>query len=291
MNQFFNDLKLQYRIGGVPEKLIYWNVALFAIPFVLKGILSLFNIHFNFEHFVSMSSNPADLLWKPWSLITYAFFHGGFFHLLSNLIVLHFSSRLFMTFFTQKQLLSVYLQGAIVGALFFLISYFIFPRFSGVTAPMVGASAAVNAVLFAIAFYAPHMQIRLLLIGNVKLWHIALVFFILDLIRLSGTNAGGHIAHIGGVFLGYLFVSQLNKGKDISKWLTNLIDYLMHLGQPKAKPFKKVYKTENTTYRTTSSLSKTENQQKIDAILDKISQSGYDSLSKEEKEFLFKAGK
>jgi membrane associated rhomboid family serine protease len=238
-----------------------------------------------------MSSNPADLLWKPWSLITYAFFHAGFFHILSNLIVFHFSSRLFLTFFTQKQLLGVYIQGAIFGALFFLISYYVFPRFSGLTAPMVGASAAVNAVLFAIAIYAPHMQIRLLLIGNVKLWHIALVFFVLDLIRLSGSNAGGHIAHIGGVFFGYLFISQLKNGNDITKWFSNFIDYMMQLGKPKKQPFKKVYKNEPAPYRTTSKLSKTEEQKKIDAILDKISQSGYDSLSKEEKEFLFKAGK
>lgn len=291
MNKFFDDLKLQYRIGGVPEKLIFWNVALFAIPFVLQGILSLFNINFNFEQYVSMSSNPIDLLWKPWSIVTYAFFHAGFFHILSNLIVFHFSSRLFMTFFTQKQLLSVYLQGAIFGALFFLISYFIFPRFSGMNAPMVGASAAVNAVLFAIAIYAPQMQIRLLLIGNVRLWHIALIFFILDLIRLSGTNAGGHIAHIGGVFLGYLFVNQLKNGKDITKWLTNTIEYFMNLGKPKSTPFKKVYKTDQNGQGSNVSTRKSENQQKIDAILDKISQSGYDSLSKAEKEFLFKAGK
>lgn len=287
--RFFDELKLQYKIGGVPEKLIYWNVALFAIPFVLQGLLSLFNIGFNFSHYVSMSSNPVDLLWKPWSIITYAFFHASFFHILSNLIVLHFSSRLFLTFFTQKQLLGVYLLGAIFGALFFLISYFVFPRFSGINAPMVGASAAVNAILFAIAIYAPQMQIRLLLIGNVKLWHIALVFFILDLIRLSGSNAGGHIAHIGGVFLGYLFIAQLKNGNDVTKWVSTTIDYFANLGKP--KPLRKVYKSENPTTYSRSTSNKTSNQKQIDAILDKISQSGYESLTKEEKEFLFKAGK
>uniref|UniRef100_UPI00404941D8 rhomboid family intramembrane serine protease n=1 Tax=Flavobacterium sp. TaxID=239 RepID=UPI00404941D8 len=287
--RFFDELKLQYKIGGVPEKLIYWNVALFAIPYVIQGLLSLFKIGFDFEQFVSMSSNPADLLWKPWSIITYSFFHATFLHILSNLIVLHFSSRLFLTFFTQKQLLGVYLQGAIFGALFFLISYFVFPKFSGMNHPMVGASAAVSAVLFAIAIYAPQMQIRLLLIGNVKLWHIAIVFFVLDLIRLSGTNAGGHIAHIGGVFLGYLFISQLKKGNDVTKWVSATIDYFTNLGKP--KPLRKVYKSENPTTYSRTATTKTPNQKQIDAILDKISQSGYDSLTKEEKEFLFKAGK
>jgi membrane associated rhomboid family serine protease len=287
--RFLDDLKLQYKIGGVPEKLIYWNVALFAIPFVLQGLLSLFNIGFNFSQYVSMNSNPADLLWKPWSIITYSFFHASFFHILSNLIILHFSSRLFLTFFTQKQLLGVYLQGAIFGALFFMTSYYIFPRFSGVNAPMVGASAAVNAVLFAVAIYAPQMQVRLLLIGNVRLWHIALVFFILDLIRLSGTNVGGHIAHIGGVLLGYFFIIQIKKGQDITQWVSATIEYFTSIGKP--KPLRKVYKAANPATYSKTTAHKTPNQKQIDAILDKISQSGYDSLSKEEKEFLFKAGK
>ena len=284
----WDDLKIQYKIGGVTEKLIYWNVALFALPYVIQGLLSLFSIDFPFLNIFSLSSDPMDLTWKPWSIFTYAFFHGGFFHLLFNLIVLHFVSQLFITFFTQKQLLSLYMLGALVAGFFFLVSYLIFPRFSGTKIPLVGASGAVSAILFGVALYAPHMQIRLLLIGMVRLWHIAMVLFTLDLIRLSGANAGGHLAHIGGAFIGYIFAVQLKKGNDITGYMTATIDYLSNIFKPKPKiPFKKVHK--NSAVTSVNVKQKDKKQQQIDEILDKISKSGYDSLSKDEKEFLFKS--
>lgn len=284
------DLKQQYLMGGVTEKLIYWNVALFAIPFALQGILSLFTITFNFLHYVNLSSHPGELIWKPWSILTYSFFHEDFFHILFNLLVLNFCARLFLTFFTQKQLLSLYLMGGIFSGLIFIIGFLIFPRFTDITIPLIGSSGAVMAVLFGVTTYAPHMQIRLLLIGNVKLWHIAIVLFFLDLIRLSGSNAGGHIAHLGGALFGYLYSTQLKNGSDITKPFTSFVDGLVNIFRGrKSTPFKKVHKNE--TYSKPKPAPKDKTQQQIDEILDKISKSGYDSLTKEEKEFLFKAGK
>lgn len=284
-----DDLKMQYRLGGVAERIIFWNIACFVIPYVLMGILSLFTVQFDFFHWFSLSSNPSDLLWKPWSIITYAFFHAGFLHIFFNLLWFHFAARLFQTFFTQKQLLGVYFLGAIVGGVFFILSFLVFPRFSGLNVPMVGASAAVNAVLIAIAVYAPHMSIRLFFLGNVKLWHIAVCFFILDLIRLSGSNAGGHLSHIGGALFGYIFIKQLQNGNDLTRFFSAFIDwFLAFFKSKKEKPFRKVHRNENPASQTnTNNIS----QQQIDAILDKISQSGYDSLTKKEKELLFKAGK
>ncbi len=288
------DLKLQYRIGGIAQKLIYWNVALFAIPYIVFGLLSLFEIKIDFLNYVSLSSNPADLLWKPWSIITYAFFHYGIFHIFFNLLVLNFSSRLFLTYFTQKQLLSLYCVGGIFAGLIYLISYFLFPALAHLNVSLVGASGAVMAILFAAATFFPLTEIRLFLIGNVKLWHIALFLIITDLIQLPLENTGGHLAHLGGALFGYIYIKQIRKGNDIGQWFSGILDNLANLFEKRAKtPFKKVHKNYNQTNTKNVSkiVTKDKTQQQIDEILDKISQSGYDSLTKEEKEFLFKAGK
>lgn len=284
------DFKQQYILGGVTEKLIYWNVILFAVPWILKGVLALFGINFGFVEYISLSSNPADLLWKPWTIISYAFFHADFFHILFNLIILNFVSRLFMTYFTQKQLLSLYLLGAIFAGFIYIGSYLIFPALIRQEAILIGASGAVMAVLFAVAAFNPYMEIRLLLIGRVKIWHIAMVYLVIDLISLSSANVGGHIAHLGGALFGYLFSSQIKNGTDITKTFSTFMDYVVNFfSGSKKTTFKKVHK--NTTYTTPKQSPKDKSQQQIDAILDKISKSGYDSLTKEEKEFLFKAGK
>lgn len=289
------DLKLQYRIGGVANRLIYWNVGLFAVPYIVFGILSLFKIQIDFLSYVSLSSNPADLLWKPWSLISYAFFHAGILHILFNMIMLNFSSRLFTTYFTQKQLFGLYVLGSIFAGLIYIISYFVFPALSNSNTTLVGASGAVMAILFATVTYNPLMELRLLLIGNVKLWHIALFILIIDLIQLPLENTGGHLAHLGGAFFGFLFIKSLQGGTDLSKIVSAVIDFFANLFKPrKATPFKKVhknYKPEPKKETASRIVTKDKTQQQIDEILDKISQSGYDSLTKEEKEFLFKAGK
>lgn len=282
---------MQYRMGGVVEKLIYLNVALFAIPFVLTGVLSLFSIRFGFIPWVSLSSDPSDLLWKPWSILSYAFFHSGIFHILFNLIIFYFISRLFLTFFTQKQLLNVYLVGALFAGSVYIVSYLIFPALISYKASLIGASGSVMAVMFATTTFAPQMQVRLLLIGNVKLWQIALFYLIIDLISLSSSNTGGHIAHLGGALFGYLFVKNIQRGNDITAWFGGFMDYVANgfKTTKTKKHFKKVY--HNPTPKPSPKPSKDKAQQQIDEILDKISKSGYDSLTKEEKEFLFKAGK
>lgn len=295
MNSILDDLKLQFRSGDIVTKLIFWNIALFAVPFIFFGILRLFNITVEFLEYVSLSSRPADLLWKPWSFISYAFFHAGIFHILFNLIMLNFAGRLFLTFFTQKQLMSLYILGSVFAGVIYIISYMFFPSLTMINATLIGASASVMAILFATVTYAPLMEVRLFLFGNVKLWHIAIVLVIIDLIQLPLSNTGGHLAHLGGAFFGYIYISQLKKGNDIGKWLSNLIDTASDAitGKKKQK-FKKVhrnYQSRQPTAPTSRIVTKDRTQQQLDEILDKISQSGYDSLTKEEKEFLFRAGK
>ncbi len=288
------DLKLQYRIGGFAQKLIYWNVGLFAIPYIVFGLLSLFGIQINFLYYVSLSSNPADLLWKPWSIITYFFFHSGFFHILFNMMILNFSSRLFLNYFSQKQFLSLYFVSGIFAGIIYIICYFLFPSLAHLQVSLVGASGAIMAILFATATFSPLSEIRLMFIGNVKLWHIAFALIVIDLIQLPLENTGGHLAHLGGAFFGYLYIKQIQNGNDITAWFTILIDKLASVFNKKeANPFKKVHVNYSKTEpKSTSKIIKKDiKQQQIDEILDKISQSGYDSLSAADKDFLFKVDK
>jgi membrane associated rhomboid family serine protease len=283
-----DDIKLQYKIGGVANRVIYWNVAvfLFSIPLFYQ-----FKAYaFDYPVWISLSSNPKDILYFPYTLFTYIFLHGGFWHLFFNMMMLNFSSRLFLTFFTQKQFLGTYLlSGIFAGLCYVVLSYFL-----GVNSYVVGASGAIMGVLVATTTYQPLMMVRLFLFGNVKLWHFTGVILLLFLLQIGLDNTGGQIAHFGGAFFGIVYIKLLQNGTDLSTIVTSVIDFFVNLFQPKkATPFKKVHVNPKkpATKSQSKIVIKDKSQQQIDEILDKISQSGYDSLTVEEKEFLFKAGK
>lgn len=282
-----DDLKLQYKIGGISNKLMYWNVGAFvlSIPFFYQFRGG----GFFYPSWIALSSNPSDLLFFPWTLLTYSFLHSGFFHLFFNMMVLNFSSRLFLTYFSQKQFLGLYLLSSIFAGLAFFVSYYLL----GIESLIVGASGAVMAVLVATTTYQPLMEIRLLLIGNVKLWHITGVILLLDAMQILTDNTGGHIAHLAGALFGFIFIKLLQNGTDLSKIVSSIIDFFVNMVQPKKEnPFKKVHVNVKKPILKTQSkiITKDKNQQQIDEILDKIGKSGYESLTEDEKEFLFKAG-
>lgn len=282
------DIKLQYKIGGIANKMVYWNVGVFllSIPLFYQFKTGVFA----YPDWLAVSSEPLAIVYKPWTLVTYAFFHDGFLHLFFNMMVLHFSSRLFLTFFTQKQYLGLYLLGSVFAGLVYVLSFYLL----GHSSLMVGASAAIMALLVATTTYQPLMELRLLLIGNVKLWHITGVLLLLDLLQIQMNNTGGHIAHLSGAFFGYIYIKLLQNGTDLSRMVSVVIDFFTHLFSPKkSTPFKKVHVNPKkpTVKKESKIVAKDKTQQQIDEILDKISQSGYDSLTSEEKEFLFKAGK
>jgi membrane associated rhomboid family serine protease len=276
-----DDLKMQYKMGGIAVQVIFWNLLCFLISLVFFYQFQL-GI-FYYPNWVALSSEPSVLVTKPWTLISYAFFHYGFGHLFFNMMVLHFSSTLFLTFFNTKQFLGLYLLSAFFSGLAFVIAYY----FLNLSSAMVGASAAIMAILVATTTFRPLMNVRLLLIGNVKLWHITAVILVLDFMQFRIENTGGHIAHLAGAFFGFIFIKLLQNGIDLSRILNNPFKI------SKRKPFKKVHKNYPKSVPKPSSriVVKDKTQQQIDEILDKISQSGYDSLTQEEKEFLFKAGK
>ncbi|MFP9099643.1 rhomboid family intramembrane serine protease [Flavobacterium sp. RHBU_24] len=300
---FIDDLKLEYKIGGVVQRLIFWNVGLFVFPLIIFSLLKLGGITLpafdwttgGTQNWFTVNSNPADLLWKPWSLITYAFLHYGFLHLLMNMLWLFFAGRMFLTFFTQKQFFGLYILSAIFAGLVFIASYTLLPIFNGINASMVGASAAVMAVLVAAAVYAPYYEVRFMFIGTIKLWHIAAFFIVLDLIYISAENTGGHIAHLSGALFGYLYIVLLRKGTDLSTGVSAVLAFFTNLFRSKkSAPFRKVHRNNAPTQpvrKPAAFRTKDLTQQQIDDILDKISQSGYDSLTKDEKDFLFKVGK
>lgn len=282
-----DDLKLQYKLGGIAMRVIYWNVACFLISLVFYN----FSIgEFEFPNWLALSSDPQVFMFKPWTFLTYAFFHDGFWHLLFNMMVLNFSSTLFLTYFTQKQYLGLYILSAVFAGVVFALSYY----FLNYSASIVGASAAIMAILVATTTYQPLMNIRLLLIGNVKLWHITAVILILDLMQFRLGNMGGHISHLAGAVFGFIFIKLLQNGTDLSIVISRILDFFTNLFRKSpSTPFKKVHKNYNKPTQKPMSkiVTKDKTQQQIDEILDKISQSGYDCLTKEEKEFLFKAGK
>jgi|SRR5690625_1338241 len=299
---FRDKIQHQYRMAGITERLIAINVFVFVLFIILKVFAFFFQADQALEKLTDLlilPRQPEVFMVRPWTIITYAFMHAGFWHIASNMIILYFSGRFFLTFFSPKRLLNYYFLGAIAGGLFFLASYNLFPVFAdGRNYTLVGASASVMAILIGVATYAPNMVIRLF-VFNIKLWWIAAFFVIKDFVMIPVDNPGGHIAHLGGAALGYVYTTQLAKGRDIGLWFEKIADFIAGIFSKRKKtPFKKVYrnKTKPAGRRgpyTAKHQTKTqaEKQKKIDEILDKISKNGYESLTKEEKDFLFNAGK
>ena len=284
----FDDLKLQYRTGGMVQKLLFWNIGLFVLATFVDVVLKFSGFAFSYFDYVALSSNTIVFITKPWTILTFNFFHAGVFHLIFNVLVLHFSGRLFNTYFTDKQLFGVYLLGGVFSGLTFIVLYFVLGKVS----LLVGASGAIMALLMATATYAPFMLLRIPLLGVVKLWHVAFFILVMDLIQLPLENMGGHLAHFGGALFGFIYIKLLQKGVDMTKPISMFLDQLATVFKPKPKtPFRKVHRNTEKKSVHSSGQNTDMTQKQIDEILDKISQSGYDCLSKEEKEFLFKAGK
>jgi len=282
-----DDLKMQYKLGGIALKMIYWNIGCFLVSLVFFYQFK-FGA-FDFPNWIALSSEPSDFVLKPWTFLSYAFFHDGFFHLLFNMLVLNFASYLFLTFFSSKQYLGLYILSAVFSGLIFVLGFKLM-HYSGA---IVGASAAIMAILVAATTYSPLMGVRLFLFGNVKLWHITAVIIVLDLMQFRLENSGGHISHLAGAFFGFTYVKLLQNGIDMSKIVSTVLDFFFNIFQKPGTPFKKVHKNYKRPIEKPVSkiVVKDKKQQQIDEILDKISQSGYESLSQEEKEFLFQAGK
>ncbi|WP_445756442.1 rhomboid family intramembrane serine protease [Polaribacter sp.] len=283
MNNLKN-LKSKFDSGTIVEKLIYINIFIFLFTLFISVFQNLFKNDSNFLiQWFSLDASTDSLITKPWSLISYGFLHESFIHIIFNLIALYFIGNLFIDYFTQKQLFTFYLLGTFFGGLFYLFSQNYFPLFEGKTTTLIGASAGISTIFIGISTYMPNFELKIRFIGFVKLWYLAAIWVSLDVLGLTGENAGGHFAHLGGSIFGFLYINKVRNRK------FNIFKKLFSIFSPKNKPLKTVYKSTNNTKK--NSNTKDFTQKKIDIILDKISKSGYDTLTKEEKEILFKQGK
>lgn len=289
MTSLSQDIKGKLARLNVLEKMIAVNVAIYIFGFILGLIL-------NHQSGTSLSwlELPSDfgtLILKPWAIVTYAFAHYDFFHILFNMLWLYIIGQWFLNMFSPKLALNVYFLGAICGGLLFMVGYNLFPSILGLSY-LVGASASVRALLIFLCAYMPNREIRFFTIG-LKFWYFGAAIVAFDIIGVFGPNSGGNLAHLGGALLGYVYAKQLVKGHDIGKGFEKLMDTIAGFFKfSKKSPLKTVHKTKNKMGGyTKADFEEFNNQKKIDVILDKISKSGYDSLTAEEKEFLFRSGK
>ncbi len=288
----FQEIKRFFLRGSILARLIGVNVAVFVLINLFRVFFFLWNIEGAGEaltHWLGVSSNIHVVLHRPWTLITYMFLHLEFFHVLFNMVILYVGGRLFSDFIGPDRLTATYLIGGLAGAIFYIASFNIFPVFEDVAAfsVAIGASASVLAIFIAIAVYMPNYQLPLVLLGPIRLKYIALFFVIMDVISIDKGNPGGHLAHLGGALWGFIYATLLKAGKDPALVIGF---YLGKIGKVfRQKPsFNVEYSSERPLSDEEYNIQRAEHQQKIDEILDKISHSGYDSLTREEKELLFK---
>ena len=281
------EIRDSFKEGTTLTKLIYINLGVFMVVGLIAGILTLFNINSGWTYFLMLPADFGTLSHTPWTIISYMFSHTGFIHLLFNVLMLYWFGKIFMEFFSQKDLVGLYLIAGIAGGIFYLLAYHTFPFFAEKIAGsyLLGASASVLGIIVAVAVTAPNYPVRLVLIGEIRLKWIAIAGVVISLLNVASSNAGGEIAHLGGAFAGYIFAVRYQKGNNITNWVNRLLDNLVDLFRK--KPELKVTHRRPMTDQEYNLKKKQENDN-IDRILEKIKKGGYESLSKEEKQELFR---
>jgi len=297
MAGIFDELKQNFkRPNNALNQLIIVNAIVF-VGLGLLGVISSFSgsgtIYAIIDKQFTIPANLEEFIYRPWTLITYAFSHAGFFHILMNMLVLYWFGMLISEYLGSAKLVNLYVLGALAGGIVFILAYNLIPilaeRSSG---GMVGASAAVFSVATAAAVLLPDYRFRLILIGPVKIKYLVAVYIILSVLGSAGANAGGNLAHLGGAGIGFLYVKGLQAGTDFGLWIQKFLEGVKSIFSSKPK-IKVTYKNKSgnkSSGKASASNSKLE-QDEIDSILDKISEKGYESLSKEEKQKLFNASK
>jgi len=276
-------------LGGMLFGLILINVFLRLFEVSTPDIFGIFALPASFIGFIH----------QPWSLFTYMFMHAGILHILFNMLWLYWFGSLFLYFFSAKHLRGLYVLGGICGGLLYMVAYNVFPLFSSqVTgATLVGASASVLAIVAATAYREPDYRVQLFLFGAIRLKYLALVVIGIDVLSITSSNAGGHIAHLGGALAGLWFAASLSKGTDLTSWINWILDGFTSLFQKKTwkrKPKMKVHYGNSATGREKDydyNAHKKAQSDEVDRILEKLKKSGYDSLTTEEKKSLFDASK
>lgn len=301
MSNIVDDIKREFaKSENSLIKIILINTAVFLVLLITKIVLTLSQaapIYTWIINMLGLSASTNEFIHKPWTLITYFFTHEDIFHILFNMLFLYWFGKLVDEYLGAKRVVALYLLGGITGGVFFMVIYNLLPYFQANLSgpPMLGASAAAFSVAVGASTLLPNYTFNLIFLGPIRIKFIALFYIILSLAQTVGPNAGGNLAHLGGAFIGYIFIKLLQNGTDLGKPLYAVMNGWSKLFRK--RPSMQVTYREKQVYRSTSVYSSASssttiempNQTEIDTILDKISKSGYESLTKEEKQKLFKA--
>ena len=296
MGGFLSDLKNGFNRGNISLQFIYINAGVFVVTTLVSVFLLLFNMGgASWMEYLELPAYIPQLLSRPWTLFTYMFLHNGALHLLFNMLWLYWFGQLFLSFFSTRHFRGLYLLGGLCGGLFYLLAYNVFPYFTPYIygSYLLGASASVLAVVVATAVREPEYRVNFMFIGAVRLKYVALFMVVTDLLFITSGNGGGHIAHLGGALAGWWFAWNLRKGTDVTKWINVVIDWFTGGFGAKLKPKKPKMKVNRGGRADDYDYNARKKQQseEIDRILDKLKQSGYSSLTNEEKKRLFDASK
>lgn len=309
MADIFTEINKRFHTGTLLVKFLFINVGVFISIKFLLVVMRLFMADASFVEHLEMPSSFPLFIRRPWTLITYMFVHFQFLHLLFNMLWLYWFGKIFLRFFTNRQLGGLYVLGGLAGGLLFLITYNTLPylRQFADNSFLIGASASVMAIVFAVSFYEKDFVINLLFLGRIKLIYLAIGVLLLDILALSSDNAGGHIAHLGGSLFGILYARRYRRGKDLTAFINPLIDGFVNqtkwltdfikrfINRIKQKPTFTTHRATPPPRRPETDDAyrrrKNEENRVIDQILDKLKHSGYESLSAEEKRKLFDASK
>ena len=284
-------------------QIILINLVIYVGLIVLRVVLTLTGAGGGYDQLMQWIMLPAaipEFLTRPWTIITYFFLHERFFHILFNMLFLYWFGKIIKEFLGGSKVVNLYILGGLAGGVFYILIYNTIPFFAERidSSMMLGASAGVFAVVVGAATFMPNYTILLMFIGPVRIKYIAIFYVILAFAQTTGANAGGELAHLGGAALGYIYIKQLQQGHDWGRWLHSFFSFIKSFfkSQPKVKvtyrkSAKAGAKSSAKTSKATSPGADSTSQDEIDTILDKISHSGYESLSKEEKQKLFNASK
>jgi membrane associated rhomboid family serine protease len=285
-----DDIKRKYRQGTMLMRIIYINIAIFVLLHLVAFVGVIMNVPAQgMIQWLQVPSNLSQLLYAPWTLITYMFTHYDLLHILFNMLWLYWMGRIFLEYFTPKRLSALYLLGGLGGALLYLLAMNLLPHFIGSNAYLMGASASVIAIVVAVAIWAPDYKIGLLFIGEVSLKWVAIITIGIDLLSVDAGNAGGHIAHLGGAAVGAIYATALRRGTDITRPLNAALDWLASLFSRRDKGIGAP--VGGTAYNSQHQATDEPTEAQIDAILDKIKRSGYTSLTDKERDLLFRASR
>lgn len=298
MFEEFKHAFQRYNNGHV--QLIIINLAVFVIMGVIMVVTNVSGLKELWSVIHEQFSIPArfqEYISRPWTLLTYMFMHdlSGIFHILFNMLIMYWFGRLFVEYLGSDKLIAVYLLGGIAGGVAYLLAYNTIPYYveqaQAFRIGMVGASASVNAIVVATATLVPNYTFFLLFIGPVRIKYIAAIIVFLSFLGTVGNNAGGNIAHLGGALMGFIYMKQLHAGVNWGGWITITLDWFKDLFKEKPKVKVSYRKERSSTAKSPAAEKGGYTQEEIDRILDKISEGGYESLTKDEKEKLFNASK